>query len=113
MGILDSLLGQVEAAALPGLLSEGLAKTGLGDLQGLVNTLQQGGLNEQVQSWLGDSPNLPISPDLLKSALDDEHVAQLAQHLGIDPDAALKLLAEHLPTAVDQARQQGTVTGAS
>ena len=119
MGILDNLgplkgvLGQVEAAALPVLISEGLAKTGLGDLQGLVNNLQQGGLSAQVQSWLGDGENMPITPDLLKGALDDEHVKQLAQHFGIDPDAVLKLLAEHLPTAVDQARQQGTVTAAS
>jgi uncharacterized protein YidB (DUF937 family) len=112
MGILDSLkgvLGQAEATALPGLISEALAKTNLGDLQGLVNQLQQGGLGSQVQSWLGNSQNLSISPDQLKAALDNEHVKQLAQHFGIDPDATLKMLADHLPAAVDQARQQGTV----
>ena len=113
MSIFDSLkalFGQGDTAALPGLLSEGLANTNLGDLQGLVNQIQAGGLGRQVQSWLGDGQNLPITPDLLKSALSDEHVQQLAQHFGIDPDAALNLLAEHLPTAVDQARQQGTVS---
>lgn len=110
MGILDSLMGPVEDAALPGLFSEGLAKTGLGDLQGLVNKLQQGGLGAQVQSWLGDGQNASVDPELLKGALDNEHIQQLAQHFGIDPDTALKMLAEHLPTAVDQARQQGTVT---
>jgi uncharacterized protein YidB (DUF937 family) len=45
----------------------------------------------------------------LKSAVDNEHIEQLAQHFGVDPDTALKMLAEHLPTAVDQARQQGTI----
>lgn len=110
MGILDSLMGPVEEAALPGLFSAGLAKTGLGDLQGLVNQLQQGGLGAQVQSWLGDGQNAPVDPELLKGALDNEHIQQLAQHFGVDPDTALKMLAEHLPTAVDQARQQGTVT---
>jgi uncharacterized protein YidB (DUF937 family) len=119
MGIFDSLgplkgiFGQVEAAALPALLTEGLAKTGLGNLQGLVDKLQQGGMSTQVQSWLGDGQNMSITPDLLKTALDDEHVKQLAQHFGVDPDAVLKLLAEHLPVAVDQARQQGTVTAGS
>jgi uncharacterized protein YidB (DUF937 family) len=118
MGILDSLglsslLGQAGETALPGLLSEGLAKTNLGDLQGLVNQLQQGGLGAQVQSWLGDGQNAPIDPNALKGALDNEHVQQLAQHFGIDSDSVLKLLAEHLPTAVDQARQQGTVAPAS
>ena len=55
MGLLDSLggalkgvLGQVEADAVPALISAVLAKTNLGDLQGLVNKLQQGGLNDQV-----------------------------------------------------------------
>lgn len=113
MGILGGLLGQVEETALPGLMSEGLAKTGLGDMQGLVNQLQQGGLGAQVQSWLGDGQNMPISPDALKGALDQEHIDQLAQHFGVDPDTAVKMLAEHLPTAVDQAHQQGTVTPGS
>jgi uncharacterized protein YidB (DUF937 family) len=119
MGILDNLgpfkglFSQVEEAALPGLISDGLAKTGLGDLQGLVDKLQQGGLGAQVQSWLGNGPNISVDPDTLKSVLDDEHVQQLAQHFGVDPDAALKLLSEYLPTSVDQARQQVTVGSGS
>ena len=117
MGLFDSLsgelkgvLGQVEAEAVPALISEALAKTNLGDLQGLVTQLQQGGVSTQVQSWLSGQ-NMSVTPDLLKAALGNEHVKQLAQHFGIDPDAALKLLADHLPTAVAQASQQGTVTG--
>jgi len=120
MGLLDSLsgeikglLGQVEAEAVPALISAALAKTNLGDLQGLVTQLQQGGLSAQVQSWLGSGKNLSITPDQLRAALGDEHVAQLARHFGVDPDAVLKLLADHLPTAVDQAGQQGTVTAGS
>jgi uncharacterized protein YidB (DUF937 family) len=113
MGLLDSLLGgglsQIEAAAVPALISAALAKTNLGDLQGLVNQLQAGGLGPQVQSWLGNGANLPVSPDQLRGALGSEQVRQMAQHFGIDPDAALKLLAEHLPAAVDQASPNGTL----
>jgi uncharacterized protein YidB (DUF937 family) len=113
MGILDSLLAgtlsQVEAAAVPNLISAALAKTNLGNLQGIVNQLQQGGLGPQVQSWLGSGANLPVTPDQLRAALGNDHVRQLAQHFGIDPDAALKLLADHLPNAVDQASPQGTL----
>jgi uncharacterized protein YidB (DUF937 family) len=71
--------------------------------------LQQGGLGPQVQSWLGSGANLPVTPDQLRAALGNDHVRQLAQHFGIDPDAALKLLADHLPNAVDQASPQGTL----
>ena len=66
MSIFDSLtalFGQGDAATVPALLSEGLASTNLGDLQGLVNRLEEGGLGTQVQSWVGDGQNLPITPD--------------------------------------------------
>jgi uncharacterized protein YidB (DUF937 family) len=112
MGLFDGLtgaLGQVEAAAMPALISQVLAKTNLGSLQGIVNQLQQGGLGAQVQSWLGSGPNQTITPEQLRAALGNEHVRQLAQQFGVDPDAALKMLAQHLPTAVDQASPNGTL----
>ena len=116
MGLLDSLggalkgaLGQVEADAVPALISEVLAKTEVGDLQGLVTKLQQGGLDEQVRSWLGNGANLPITADQLRAALGNEQVQQLARELGLPIDGALKLLAEHLPAVVDQASPNGTI----
>ena len=116
MGLLDSLggalkgvLGQVEADAVPALISAVLAKTNLGDLQGLVNKLQQGGLSDQVQSWLGNGTNLPVTVDQLRTALGNEQVQQIARELGLPIDGALKLLAEYLPTTVDQASPNGTI----
>jgi uncharacterized protein YidB (DUF937 family) len=116
MGLLDSLTGalggnlnQIEAAAVPALISATLAKTNFGDLQGLVNQLQQGGLAGQVQSWLGNGPNLPVNPDQLRAALGSDQVKQLAEQFGVPVDAALKLLSEHLPGAVDQASPNGTL----
>src|SRR5262249_55442057 len=102
-------LGQVDAAAVPALISAALAKTNLGDLQGLVARLQQGGLGEQVQSWLGAGTNMPVSTDQLRAALGNDQVKQLAEHFGIPVDGALKLLAEHVPTAVDQASPDGAL----
>jgi uncharacterized protein YidB (DUF937 family) len=112
MGLLDSLgikgaLGQVEAAAMPALISGVLAKTNLGDLQGIVNQLQAGALGAQVQSWLSNGANLPVSPDQLRSALGSDQLRQLAAQFGVPIDAALKVLSEHLPTAVDQASPNG------
>jgi len=90
-----------------------LAKTNLGDLQGLVAKLQQGGLNAQVQSWLGNGTNLPITADQLRSALGNQQVQQIARQLGLPVDEALKVVAEHLPTAVDQASPNGTLQPSS
>jgi uncharacterized protein YidB (DUF937 family) len=112
-GALKGMLGQVEAAALPALISAALAKTNFGNLQGLVNQLQQGGLGPQVQSWLGSGANKPITPDQLRAALGSDQVRQLAAHFGVPVDQALNLLAQHLPTVVDQASPNGKLQSAA
>jgi uncharacterized protein YidB (DUF937 family) len=112
-GALKSALGQAEGAAMPALIAAALAKTNLGNLQGLVGQLQQRGLGTQVQSWLGSGTNMPVSADQIKSALGNDYVKQLAAHFGIPVDGALKLLAEHLPTAIDQASPNGTLRPAA
>ncbi len=117
MGLLDNLLGgalkgalgQAGSAALPAVLSGILAKTDLGGLGGIVNKLQESGLGNQVQSWLGNGTNLPVSPDQLRGALGNDQLRQIAQQLGLPVDGALKVLAEHLPAAVDQASPNGEV----
>ena len=118
MGLLDSLglggvAGQLEAAAVPALISAVLAKTNLGDLGGIVNQLQQGGLATQVQSWLGNGANMPVSVDQLRAALGNEHVREIAQHLGVPVDQALNLLSQHLPDMVDKASPNGELQPAS
>jgi uncharacterized protein YidB (DUF937 family) len=87
MGLLDGLNlggalrgapGEVEAAALPATVNAVLAKTQYRDLNGLVAALQKGGLNAQVQSWLGPGANLPITEDQLKAVLGNTQVQEFA-----------------------------------
>jgi uncharacterized protein YidB (DUF937 family) len=108
-GALGGMLGQVTAAAAPRLIAAVLAKTNLGDLQEIVNQLQQGGLGDQVKSWLGSGGNMPVTAEQLKAALGNEQVKQIAEHFGVPADQALKFLAEHLPATVDQASPNGTL----
>jgi uncharacterized protein YidB (DUF937 family) len=112
-GIASGVLGQVEAAAVPALISAVLGKTNLGDLSGIVNQLQQGGLGTQVQSWLGNGANMPVSADQLRAALGNEHVREIAQHLGLPVDQALALLSQHLPDMVDKASPNGVLQPAA
>lgn len=116
MGLLDDIGNTIKTAmggAQPGgvaaLISGLLAKTDLGGLQGIVAKLEESSYGPQVKSWLGAGANLPISADQLRSALDNEHVQQIARHFGLPVDDAIKLMAEHLPTAVDQASPNGTL----
>ena len=108
-GLLQGELAHVEAEAIPTLLPSLLAKTNFGDLQGLLTSLEQGGLGAQVHSWLSEGPNLVITPEHIQQALGSEQVQNLAQQFGLLIDDVLKLLSEHLPAAVDQAKQSGAL----
>ena len=116
MGLLDQLSGSLKgefgaaiAANAPMLITAVLAKTNLGNLQGIVAQLQQSGLDSQVKSWLGNGANATVTPAQIHDALGSEQVRQIAEHFGIPVDAALNLLAEHLPGAVDQASPDGVL----
>lgn len=109
-GALKGALGQIEATAAPALISALLAKTQYHDLGGLVAKLQQGGLDAQVNSWLGNGANLPITADQIKAVLGDAQVQDFARHLGLPVDATLKLLSQHLPGVVDQASPNGKLS---
>ncbi len=113
MGFLDKMgdalkgaLNQAQAAA-PGLISSALANSNFGNLQGLVTQLQQGGLDQQVKSWLSSGANLPVTAEQIRGALGNEQIRQLAQQFGLPVDQTLNFLSEHLPTVVDQASPNG------
>jgi uncharacterized protein YidB (DUF937 family) len=108
-GVLKGALGQIEAAALPTVINAVLAQTQYHDLNGLVEALRQGGLDKQVQSWLGPGANLPVTEDQLKAVLGNSQVQEFARHLGLPVDQTLKVLAQYLPDIVDKASPQGVL----
>ena len=116
MGILDSLensgafkgvLGQLEAAVVPVVLSEVLGNGSGGGLSAIVAKLEQSGLGDQVKSWIGSGHNLPITAEQLQQVLGSDTVKQLAARFGIPVDQLAKVLAQQLPTAVDHASPNG------
>jgi uncharacterized protein YidB (DUF937 family) len=111
-GMLKGALGQMEGAALPVALNALLAKTQYHDLNGLVTALQQGGLDAQVKSWLGNGANLPVTADQLKAVLGNSQVQEFARHLGLPVGQTLNVLAQYLPDIVDKASPHGTITPA-
>jgi len=90
--------------ALSGLTSgEGL------DLGGIASKLSEGGLSEQVSSWLGDGDNAAVSPDQIKSALGDNQISEMASKLGMDADATASQLSEALPALLDKSSSGGSI----
>ncbi len=116
MGILNSLenspalkgmLGQLEAAVVPVVLSQVLGDGSQGGLSAIVAKLQQAGLGDQVKSWIGNGQNLPITAEQLQEVLGSDTVKQLAAKFNIPVDQLSKVLAQQLPAAVDHASPDG------
>ncbi|HEX4502245.1 MAG TPA: YidB family protein [Scandinavium sp.] len=80
-----------------------------GGVSGLIAKFQQGGLGAIVESWISTGSNQPVSGDQITDALGSPAVADLAAKLGIDPQTASNLIAEHLPKVVDTLSPDGQV----
>ena len=106
---LSGVLNSLQSAAVPALINAVLEKTQYHDINGLVAALEKGGLGPQVQSWLGNGANMPITEDQLKAVLGNSQVQDFARQLGLPVDATLKILAQYLPELVDKASPNGTL----
>jgi uncharacterized protein YidB (DUF937 family) len=115
MSLLDSLgglLGGNQGEGAGSLISlAGQLIQQAGGVQGLADKLQQHGLGDAVQSWIGSGANQAISADQLSQALQksglDTVVNNAAGKLGVDPGQLLGQLAQVLPHAVDHATPDG------
>jgi uncharacterized protein YidB (DUF937 family) len=122
MSILDSLSGllgggQNGAGGASSLVNvAGQLIQQAGGIQGLQSTLQQHGLGDAVQSWIGNGANQAISGDQLSQVLQkaglDSVVNNAAGKLGMDPNQAMDALAHVLPHAVDHATPDGQAPAA-
>ncbi len=80
-----------------------------GGLQGLLRQMQQAGLGDQVQSWIGTGQNQPISADALSRIFSQGQLGGIAQQLGMSQQDAAGGLAQALPELVDRMTPQGTI----
>ena len=79
----------------------------LGGLGGLLNKLQQGGLGDVVNSWVGSGQNQPVSPSQLGSALGPSIIKTVSQLTGLSEDDLTKQLSQVLPGLVDKLTPNG------
>jgi len=114
MSFLNDLLGtHVRNAAVDATLmstaSQLIEKAG--GVQGLAGVLQQHGLGEAVQSWVGTGANQPISGELLGQALQNGGLGSLveeaASKLGMDQNELLGQIAQVLPHVVNSLTPDG------
>ncbi len=106
--VLSSLLGgSGQQAGMAGM--GGMGGMGGGGIGGLVSMFEQAGLGHIAQSWVGNGPNQPVSPDQLQSVLGQDRVQSMASQSGMQPQDFLSQLAQHLPNAVDGMTPNGKV----
>jgi uncharacterized protein YidB (DUF937 family) len=111
MGLLDDVLGKlgVEGGQQGAITAITNLVNSQGGLQGLVQQLSQGGLGDQVKSWVGTGNNQAVSGEQVEEALGPDEVQKLADQGGTSPDQAADMLAQTLPHLVDESTPQGEV----
>ena len=98
----DNAGGMMEA--LSGLTSgEGL------DLGGIMEKMKEGGMGDQLDSFLGDGENQEMSADQVKSAFGEEGLSNVASKLGVDNDTAASQLKDILLGLLDKASSGGNL----
>lgn len=123
MGLFDQLAGQVlgslaggngqtssRSAVLQLVLS--LVQNSEGGLGGLLAKLTQGGLGEQVASWVGTGQNLPVSAEQISQVLGGAGLGDIAAQLGLSRENAAGQLADLLPQVIDGLTPNGQVPDA-
>jgi uncharacterized protein YidB (DUF937 family) len=79
----------------------------LGGLGGLLKKLEQGGLGNVANSWVGSGQNQPVAPGQLGSALGSNIIKALAQRAGLSEEDLTKQLSQVLPGVVDKLTPNG------
>lgn len=79
----------------------------LGGLGGLLQSFQQSGHGDIINSWIGSGPNQPIAPDQLHRALGPQAVDNLSRLTGVAAPDLLSELSRVLPSVIDRLTPQG------
>ena len=112
-GLMGSLMGGQQAGGANPLLQIAMqmlankGDTGGAGLGGLMNSLQNAGMGEQLKSWIGTGENMPISGDQLTSALGSDKIADIAGKLGMPDSDVSGGLASMLPQIIDKLSPNG------
>lgn len=94
-GVMDALSGLTDGNGL--------------DLAGITDKLKEGGLGEQLTSWLGDGENAPVSADQITSALGADKIGEMASKLGVDAGSAAEKLSQAMPSLMDKFSSGGSL----
>ena len=105
-GTVGGLLTGALRGILGGSAAGGIVSSGLNDL---IRQLQQRGLGDKADSWVGQGPNRTIAPNDLARALGADQIEAMMQHSGLSREELLDGLSKHLPEIIDRLTPEGRV----
>jgi uncharacterized protein YidB (DUF937 family) len=111
MGVLDEITTKLggQQGQDGGLASLQKLFSSNGGLKGMTAKLTNGGLGQQVQSWVGTGENKPVSGQQVQQVMDPGQVHAMASQAGMSDEEACDHLARAMPEMVNQATPQGKV----
>ncbi len=118
MGLYDTIVGAIQGQSggangaqgdLLGSVMGMLNDPKVGGLSGLVEKFTQGGLGEQVVSWVSTGKNIPVSAEQIQSALSSTGLHDIAAKFGINTTDMATQLSNLLPQVVDKLTPDGKV----
>lgn len=80
-----------------------------GGLPGILQTLKNGGLSDQVDSWVGKGANMSVNAEQIGAALGSSVLAGIAAKLNMTTEELTGKIAEYLPDVVNQLTPNGVV----
>ncbi|MFJ5549418.1 YidB family protein [Streptomyces sp. NPDC093225] len=101
--------GALLGALLTSLGGAGTHGAGSNPLGALLDTLKEGGLGAQADSWIGTGGNQEVTGPEVAQALPYQALDHVAQQAGVSPEEAADELARTLPAAVDKLTPEGSV----
>lgn len=96
------------ASALSGLAGGNSENGGL-DIGAILGKMQDGGMADMAQSWLGDGSNQPMSDNDVSGMFGDDKISEFAAQLGLSKEEAIGGLRDTMPQMVDKASSGGSL----
>ncbi|MGG4609799.1 YidB family protein [Providencia sp. Me31A] len=109
MGLFEQMMGMVAGDKMQQFQSVIDWVENQGGLTGVVNKFNEQGLGGIIASWISEGENLPINISQLMQVFGNTNIQDLAQKVGLEPQATSEMIAKYLPQLVDSATPNGEV----
>lgn len=116
MGLFDDIVGGVLGGALGGTGGSDAGSlfeivNQMGGLDAVMDRLRDGGLDDQIGTWISQGANQHVTPERIRAILGDGMIARAAQGMGLTPQRISEIIAEQLPLLIDRMTPEGAAPG--